>query len=307
MQCASSTPLVIHDYSLNGFDQQYTEPTDANTPRKHRFYLIKDYNDSLKNMTLYPGHTLSLIFEVNKYDQPSIQQDQNNNNHNNNNNNNQLDDNDINNKGVQLCIKYINKLQDTDSLVRECKPLWKDLVEFHWPITINCPDKHYQIETIIPTTTSTVGSIIPFEFIITNLQKQQQQQQQSNENDTSLTYLIEYDPTYWTLSGRNKFTFKLNNGQDIKFKCNLIPVAAGSPSIPTITLVGINSSSITHKKPTSGQIYIYPLSKFNSSCSEQSLAPLPTANVTSPTTTKGGSSTKSTTTTLTTKQPSILK
>ncbi|GAM25649.1 hypothetical protein SAMD00019534_088240 [Acytostelium subglobosum LB1] len=253
LQCSSSTPLVLSDYRLEECDPQYIE--DA-SQRHHSFYLVKDHNESLRDMTLYPAHTISMIFEVNRY---------------------YLSD----TKGsMKLCIKYINKLQDVDPLVRSCKQLWKDQVDYYYPIIIDCPEPLYRIDTNLPQKVY-IGALVPYEFTISNIPKgtiaATAPAASSPDNgeaacckDTFLTYQIEFDSSFWTISGHNKSQFKLNpdDQKPLTFKINLIPIGCGALPTPKVTLIGVNPSSILYSKASVDQIYVYPSSHFNSACDQ---------------------------------------
>ncbi|EGG21315.1 trafficking protein particle complex subunit 10 [Cavenderia fasciculata] len=236
LQCNAPLPIVITDYLLDECDSQYYE---NESDRKYSFYLMKDYNQSLKNTTLYPGHLISTIFEFNKYSDKDA------------------------NRCFRLKVQYINKLQDLDPQVLECKTLWNDQVDFFSPINIDCPSHLYKIDISISKITY-LGSIVPLGISISNLQSS------NNKETTTLNnvqYSIDYDPSFWTVAGRTKNSFKLANGKTQQFSCDLIPICSGALPLPRINLIGIDQVNVVYSISTNNDhIYVYPPININSAC-----------------------------------------
>ncbi|KYR02113.1 trappc10-1 [Tieghemostelium lacteum] len=227
IQCTSSTMLQIQDFQLEGCDPQYQEQGSTNP-----FYMVNDYNrQAITNLKMYPGQVISMIFEMKKYDMGS--------------------DSATANKDCKIHLKYINRLPETElPMIKECKPLWRDNVSFQWPIKFYCPVNYYQVDLKIPEI-GYLGEFTPFEFTITNLDK--------NNLSQSMQYQLEFDYSTWMISGKSKHTFNFEPGQqEFQFKCNLIPIIIGSLTLPKVTLIGVKSQNIHYSKNFNQSIYVYP-------------------------------------------------
>ncbi|EGC37898.1 hypothetical protein DICPUDRAFT_86772 [Dictyostelium purpureum] len=249
LQCTTPNMIQLNSYSLKGCDLEYQDPSTTT----NSFYFIKDHNQSLFNnnslINLYPGQVISLVFEIKKYNENDI------------------------NKKMTLNLKYTSKMPTPQSeyeksFVKECKPLWRDQNEFNWPILIECPSYLYQVDLNI-TSKAYLGTLVPFEISITNLKPKNLENQSTTLNQ--LQYQIEIDPTIWMMSGKNKNSFFIDDGQKITFTCDLIPISSGSLPIPKVSLLGVDPLNIFSPKNLNENIYVFPTPQFYSCHQAQDL------------------------------------